>query len=166
MASRTKRIEGDLQPLELKFDFGSKTTGVARVLHGKNQSKGVWVANIIHKGHEIIKALMQRRNVRRSRRYRKTRYRKPRFLNRKRKKGWVPPSVLSRINNITNLACKLQNKVPITHITVEQNKFDTQKMQNPDISGQEDPPDRGIAFGINTARLTVVKQSRIWALPK
>jgi hypothetical protein len=38
-----------------------------------------------------MKQLQERRMFRRSRRNRKTRYRKPRFLNRRRKECWIPP---------------------------------------------------------------------------
>jgi len=133
----TERIGGYTQPLELKFDPGSKTTGTAMVLHGKTQSKVVLAANLEHRGSEIVKAMQKRRNLRKARRSRKTRYRKSRFLNRKRKKGWLPPSVKSRVDNILNWVRKLLFFAPLTHIAVEQNKFDTQKMQNPEISGQE-----------------------------
>eukprot|EP01025_Chloroclados_australasicus_P061017 TRINITY_DN7925_c0_g1_i7.p1 TRINITY_DN7925_c0_g1~~TRINITY_DN7925_c0_g1_i7.p1 ORF type:complete len:222 (+),score=5.91 TRINITY_DN7925_c0_g1_i7:1625-2290(+) len=43
----------------------------------------------------------------------------------------------SRINNVTYWPQKLQNKAPISHLAVEQNKFDTQKMQNPELSGKK-----------------------------
>eukprot|EP01025_Chloroclados_australasicus_P009084 TRINITY_DN1347_c0_g4_i1.p1 TRINITY_DN1347_c0_g4~~TRINITY_DN1347_c0_g4_i1.p1 ORF type:complete len:442 (+),score=19.87 TRINITY_DN1347_c0_g4_i1:243-1568(+) len=133
----TERIGGYTQPLELKFDPGSKTTGTAMVLHGKTQTKVVWAANLEHRGDEIVEAMQKRKNVRKARRSRKTRYRKCRNLNRKRPKGWLPPSVKSRVDNILNLVRKLLFFAPLTFIAVEQNKFDTQKMQNPEISGKE-----------------------------
>eukprot|EP01024_Parvocaulis_polyphysoides_P069885 TRINITY_DN858_c0_g1_i7.p1 TRINITY_DN858_c0_g1~~TRINITY_DN858_c0_g1_i7.p1 ORF type:complete len:381 (-),score=12.95 TRINITY_DN858_c0_g1_i7:164-1306(-) len=131
----TEHVGGDKQPLELKFDPGSKTTGMAMVLHGAKHSKLVWAANLEHRGGQIHEALEKRANVRRSRRNRNTRYRQPRFLNRKRKEGWLPPSVQSRVDNITNWVTKLQSKTPISNLAIEQNKFDTQKMQNPEIKG-------------------------------
>ena len=47
--------------------------------------------NLCIAGEAIKKALDQRRAVRRGRRQRKTRYRKPRFANRRRKTGGLPP---------------------------------------------------------------------------
>jgi hypothetical protein len=62
------------EPLRLKLDPGSKTTGIAVV----NDTTGqvVWAANLTHRGQQIRDALLTRRAVRRSRRQRKTRYRK------------------------------------------------------------------------------------------
>ncbi len=72
-----------VQPLRVKLDPGSRTTGIA-VVH--NQSgKVVFAAELSHQGQAIHAALLSRRAVRRSRRARHTRYRKPRFDNRRRK---------------------------------------------------------------------------------
>ena len=63
------------QPLHLKLDPGSKTTGLALV---NNQSdEVVFAAELTHRGQQIKQALDARRAVRRSRRQRKTRYRAP-----------------------------------------------------------------------------------------
>ncbi len=78
-----------VQPLRIKLDPGSRTTGLALVNDGTGEV--VFAAEIQHRGEAIKKALSQRRAVRRSRRHRKTRYRKPRFDNRKRRAGWLPP---------------------------------------------------------------------------
>ena len=73
--------------------------------------------------------------MRRSRRNRKVRYRKARFKNRRRAKGWLPPSLVSRIDNVYNWGKKLINLSPIAMILVETARFDTQKLMNPEISG-------------------------------
>jgi hypothetical protein len=91
-------------PLRLKIDPGAKTTGLALV--DDVSGEVVWAAELTHRGAAIKKALDTRRNVRRGRRSRKTRYRAPRFANRKRKKGWLPPSLISRVENI--LTCGYQ----------------------------------------------------------
>jgi len=81
-----------VQPLRLKLDPGSKTTGIALV----NDASGevVWAAELMHRGQEVKKALDSRRRVRRGRRQRNTRYRQARFDNRRRKQGWLPLPVL------------------------------------------------------------------------
>jgi len=71
------RADGETQPLEIKVDPGSKTTGLAIVLHGKVVKKVVFSANLEHRGNVIQKRLTQRRGVRRGRRNRNTRYRAP-----------------------------------------------------------------------------------------
>jgi 5-methylcytosine-specific restriction endonuclease McrA len=131
------RIGGEVQPVELKFDPGSKTTGIALVGHFERGLEIVFGANLNHRGQKIKKNLESRRASRRARRNRKTRYRPARFNNRRRPKGWLPPSLMSRVFNVETWAKKLQKLIPITSIAVETVRFDTQKMQNSEVSGVE-----------------------------
>jgi 5-methylcytosine-specific restriction endonuclease McrA len=131
------REDGDIQNVQFKIDPGSKQTGITLVGEFKRGRRVIWAGVIKHHGDQIKKALEKRRMVRRSRRNRKTRYRKPRFLNRKRPEGWLPPSLESRIHNIKTWVNRLRKFCPITSISLEHVKFDTQKMQNPEISGIE-----------------------------
>jgi len=133
----THRVGGDLQPVDVKFDPGSRTTGIALVGHFDRGSEVIWAGNLNHRGSQIKKALNSRRAIRRSRRNRKTRYRPARFNNRLRPQGWLPPSLRSRVENVKNWMIKLERKAPLTLITVETVRFDSQKMQNPEISGVE-----------------------------
>jgi 5-methylcytosine-specific restriction endonuclease McrA len=122
-------------PLRLKLDPGSKTTGLAVV----NDTSGqvVWAADLTHRGQQVKARLDQRRICRRSRRQRHTRYRQPRFLNRRRRDGWLPPSLESRISNTLTWVTRLHRWCPIGAISLELVKFDTQLMQNAEISGIE-----------------------------
>lgn len=115
----------------LKIDPGAKTTGLAIV----QTNVVVWAAELSHRGFAIRDALTTRRQLRRSRRNRKTRYRAARFNNRRKPKGWVPPSLISRIENILTWVRRLSKLCPITAISQELVRFDTQKIQNPEISG-------------------------------
>ncbi|MET1116412.1 MAG: RRXRR domain-containing protein, partial [Comamonas sp.] len=97
-----------LQPLRLKIDPGSKTTGLALVREtmavdastGEIQ-QGVAVLNLlelVHRGRQISEALTARRQMRRRRRG-KLRFRAPRFLNRGGdQSGWLPPSLMHRVD--------------------------------------------------------------------
>ncbi|MFB2980775.1 RNA-guided endonuclease IscB [Microseira sp. BLCC-F43] len=122
-----------LQPHQLKIDPGSKVSGLAIV----RNDKVIWGAELTHRGQQINNNLESRRAIRRHRRNRKTRYRKPRFLNRTRKAGWLPPSIESRIENILTWVNRIRRYVPIAGISQELVKFDTQAMENPEISGIE-----------------------------
>ena len=117
----------------LKVDPGAKTTGLA-ILQG---NVVVWAAELTHKGFVIRDALTTRRQVRRSRRNRKTRYRATRFNNRRKPKGWLAPSLMSRVENILTWVRRLSKICPITAISQELVRFDTQKMHNAEISGVE-----------------------------
>jgi len=122
-------------PLRLKLDPSSKTTGIAIVNNVSGEV--VWAAELTHRGQAIKDALESRRVVRHGRRQRNTRYRKPRFNNRRRKQGWLPPSLESRIANTTTWVNRLSRSCPITAISQELVKFDTHLMQNAEISGIE-----------------------------
>src|SRR5262249_47193701 len=77
------------------------------------------------------------RGVRRSRRGRHIRYRAPRFQNRRRPEGWLPPSLQSRLQNVRTWVERLQGLCPIGASSCEALRFATQLLQNPDISGLE-----------------------------
>jgi 5-methylcytosine-specific restriction endonuclease McrA len=131
-----REIENPMTPdLKIKIDPGSKTTGVAIV----NQQTGeiVFAAEIEHRGQAIKTSLDARRGLRRGRRQRKTRYRKPRFDNRRRPEGWLPPSLESRVENVYTWARRLQRVYPLKGAAFESVKFDMQLMENPEIEGVE-----------------------------
>ncbi len=132
-----ERAGGDTQPLELKIDPGSKQTGMAIVIEGKRGRRVVWAAVLTHRGQAIKNAINKRRAIRRSRRARHTRYRQPRFLNRKRKAGWLPPSLNSRVDNLLAWAEKITRSCPVTSIAQELVRFDMLLMQNSEITGVE-----------------------------
>jgi 5-methylcytosine-specific restriction endonuclease McrA len=132
------RTVGDstLQPLRLKLDPGSKDTGMALILEGSNGSKVLFFGEIHHKPG--IKARLDaRRAVRRSRRARHTRYRPTRFLNRRRPDGWLPPSLEARVDQTLHAVARIRQSAHVTALSVEHVRFDTQQMQNPEVSGVE-----------------------------
>lgn len=132
------RDDGDTQPIEVKVDPGSKTSGIALVGHFEQQGAVIlFGANLNHRGQAIKNNLESRRSLRRGRRGRKTRYREARFLNRTRKAGWLPPSVESRVVNTESAIHRLAARCPITSASVELVKFDPQALVNPEISGVE-----------------------------
>jgi 5-methylcytosine-specific restriction endonuclease McrA len=125
----------EVQPFRLKLDPGSKTTGIAIV--NDQHGEVVFAAELSHRGQTIKGRLDQRRSVRRNRRQRKTRYRKPRFKNRPRRKGWLAPSLESRIQNVLTWTKRFMRLCPITAISQELVRFDMQAMENPEIRGIE-----------------------------
>lgn len=102
----------------------------------------VFAAELTHRGQRVHESLEQRRGVRRGRRNRLTRYRKPRFLNRTRpshgnRGGWLPPSLESRLANITTWVERFMRFAPVQSISQELVGFDTQQMQDAEISSVE-----------------------------
>jgi 5-methylcytosine-specific restriction endonuclease McrA len=121
------------EPLRVKIDPGSKTTGLAVVQDATGQV--VWAGEVVHRGQQVRDALLARRALRRGRRQRQTRYRPARFANRRRRQGWLPPSLESRLNNVLTWVARLQRYAPLTAISQELVKFDTQLMEHPEING-------------------------------
>lgn len=132
---KKQRQEVSTHPLRLKIDPGSQTTGLALV----NDTNGevIWAAELTHRGERVKKRLAERRAARRNRRQRKTRYRQARWLNRRRKPGWLPPSLESRIVNVLTWVSRIRRLAPIAALSQEFAKFDAALMQNPEIRGVE-----------------------------
>ncbi len=122
-----------LHPLRIKVDPGSHTTGITLI--NDHTGEVVWAAELTHCGEQIKRDLDKRRAVRRSRRQRKTRYRKPRFANRRKRTGTLPPSLESRVCNVLTWVRRLMRLCPVTAISQELARFDTQAMEHRDIEG-------------------------------
>jgi 5-methylcytosine-specific restriction endonuclease McrA len=142
--------------LRLKFDPGAKVTGIALVNDGNGEV--IFAAELKHRGFAIREALTSRRQLRRGRRARKTRYRKPRFLNRTRPKGWLAPSLQSRVENIKTWVKRLRSFAPINAMTQELVRFDMQLMRNPEIEGKE--YQQGTLAGYETREYLLEKWGR------
>jgi len=121
--------------LRVSVDPGSRKTGI--VLVEESSNRVVWAGEIEHRGMTIKKRMDARRTIRRSRRSRKTRHREPRFLNRTRPGSWLPPSLSSRVVNVETWIRRLSRWSPVGSISMELVKFDTQLMDNAEISGVE-----------------------------
>lgn len=119
--------------VKLKLDPGSQKTGIALL----QNNRVIWGAELQHRGQHIKDKLTSRRQLRKGRRGRKTRYRQPRFLNRTRPKGWLPPSLQHRVDTTLTWVKRLIRYCPVDSISVELVKFDLQKQENPEISGVE-----------------------------
>jgi len=141
------RVGGETQPVELRVDPGSKGTGLAlvRVAEETCPETGevettVHVlerAELRHRGAAIRKALLQRSQRRRRRRSANLRYRAPRFSNRRRPEGRLPPSLQHRVDTTASWVRRLQRLAPVLRVRVETVRFDTQALEAPEISGVE-----------------------------
>ena len=50
---------------------------------------------------------------------------------------WLPPSLMSRVHNVNTWVKRLRKVAPVSAISVEIVRFDTQQLENPEISGVE-----------------------------
>jgi hypothetical protein len=129
------------------IDPGSKTTGLA-VFRDTDTADpetgelttartGVFLMELHHRGRLISKKLEQRAKYRRRRRSANLRYRAPRFDNRTRPTGWLPPSLQHRVDTTMTQVHRFQRLLPVTKVFVEAVRFDTQRLEHPEITGVE-----------------------------
>ena len=118
------------QEVSVGIDIGAKHIGFAITSEDKVLYKGEITLR------DDVKSNIETKKIyRRSRRNRKTRYRKVRFLNRKRNDKWLPPSLQSRIDNTFMWIDRLCNLVSNPELHIETGKFDVSKMINPKVNG-------------------------------
>lgn len=151
-----------LQPLQVKLDPGSKTTGVAvvRVAEPVGMGRSVsvlFLMELIHRGRQISESLTARRAMRRRRRG-QLRYRAPRFNNRTKPTGWLAPSLRHRVETTVNWVARLRRWAPVTGLVSELVRFDMQAMENPDIEGVE--YQKGTLFGYEVREYLLEKWGR------
>ena len=120
------------QKVTLGVDSGSRHIGISAT----TKDKVLFEADVELR-NDIVDLLSTRRELRHSRRNRKIRYRKPRFDNRKRKDGWLAPSVQQKVDSHLTMIEKVRKILPISDIVAEVASFDIQKIKNPSISGAE-----------------------------
>jgi 5-methylcytosine-specific restriction endonuclease McrA len=137
------------QPLAVKLDPGSRTTGIAVVrvkqIQAGERHHALHLAELTHRGEQVHRALLQRAGYRRRRRSANLRHRPPRFDNRRRPAGWLPPALRSRIGNVLTWATRYTRWAPVTRIEIERVKFDTALLHHPELLGVE--YQRGDLFG-------------------
>ena len=125
--------ENQTQDVNLGIDAGSKYIGVSATTE-----KQVLYEADVELRNDIVNKLSSRKEARRTRRNR-LRYRPARFNNRvhSKNKGWLAPSVGHKINAHIQVIKHLYEILPITKLIVETAQFDIQKINNPEISGEE-----------------------------
>ncbi len=103
--------ESTREQVALKIDPGAKTSGItlARVEEREEGEvhHALWLSQVSHRGEQVHRYKVTQAQARRRRRSANLRYRPARFLNRGRRAGWLPPSLLSRVQNVLTWAARL-----------------------------------------------------------
>lgn len=118
---------GYTQPVTLGIDSGYQTVGYSAVTEKEELIGGEF--NLLEGMSERI---TERQKYRRTRRNR-LRHRKPRFDNRKRKEGWLAPSIQHKFDSHIKLVERIKSRLPVANVVIETAKFDIQKIKNPEI---------------------------------
>lgn len=120
------------QPITLGVDAGTTHVG----LSATTESDELFAAEVTLR-RDIQGLLAARREARKTRRSHHTRYRAPRFDNRRRRDGWLAPSVEQAVQSHLSLIRRIHSFLPITETVIEVAQFDTQLLKNPDIQGEQ-----------------------------
>ena len=120
----------EVQETTLGMDIGYENVGVSVV----SESKEIFSGNFKLRT-DIQSKLVDRRMYRRTRRGRKTRYRKARFLNRKRTYADAP-SIRHKVESHVRIINLLTGIMPIDKVEFEIANFDTQKINDPTIHNE------------------------------
>ncbi len=154
------RAGGVAQPVRVKIDPGSTASGVALVRDAADGQHVLWLAEIQHRAHTIREAMRERRALRRRRRS-QLRYRPARFDNRTRPDGWLAPSLQHRVDTTLAWVERLKRLAPVSATSMELVRFDTQKMESPEIRGTE--YQQGTLAGYETREYLLEKWERTCA---
>ena len=124
-----------VQELTLGVDTGSSVIGSAA--YAKNGNILYTAKTIIR--NDIKEKMDQRRQFRRTRRNRKTRYRKPRFLNRGNsiRADRFSPTMVSKIHSHVKEIEFVKSILPISKLVLETATFDPHLMKNPALANEK-----------------------------
>ncbi len=122
---------GYVQPVTLGIDAGYKTIGFSAITQKEELIGGEFnlLSSISERLTEKRKYRVQRRN--------RLRHRAPRFDNRHRPAGWLPPSIQHKFDAHVKLVERIKARLPISKVIIETASFDIQKINNPEIEGAE-----------------------------
>ena len=118
------------QPVTLGVDAGSKHVG----LSASTEKEELFSAEVALRD-DVPKLMTARRESRRSRRSR-LRHRKPRFDNRRRPKGWLTPTMGTKIRSHVNVINDVCSILPVSKIVIETASFDIQRIKDEGIEGK------------------------------
>ena len=124
-----------VQAVTLGVDVGSRHIG----LSASTEKEELYSAQVELRD-DVSGLLEERSKLRRGRRGRKHNwYRPARWENRAKGRGWaaLPPSIRHKADSHVRAVRFVAKMLPICRIRVELGKFDIQKIQNPEIQGEQ-----------------------------
>ena len=144
--------ENKIQDVQMGIDSGYQNIGYSCVSATQELACGTVVMD-----GKTSERLTERRMYRRGRRN-KLWYRKPRFLNRKKKEGWLPPSTQRRYDTHLKIIRQLKKVLPISSVTIEVANFDIAKIENFQIEGVD--YQQGDMYGYQNMRSYLMARER------
>jgi hypothetical protein len=144
------------QNITLGIDTGSSKVGSAAV---KDNGDVVYLSQVEIRNN-VSDKMKQRSQYRRSRRNRKTRYRKERWLNRRNsiKKDRFSPTMVSKINSHLKEIKFVKSILPITKTILETATFDPHALKNPEVLNNKWLYQKGINYGFANTKAYVLNR--------
>lgn len=148
-----------VQSLTLGVDTGSGTLGTSV---SSDNGKIVYMSKVIVRNN-ITDKMKQRASYRRSRRNRKTRYRKARWLNRENsiKKDRFSPTMISKFHSHIKEIEYIKSLLPISTLVLETATFDCHLMKNPILANEKVKHwgyQRGANYGFEDTKARVLNR--------
>jgi hypothetical protein len=125
----TGECANQVQEITLGIDTGFGKIGFSAISGKKELVSGTLVLD-----GKTKERLDEKRMYRRGRR-KKLWYRQPRWQNRTKPQGWLPPSVERRYQTHLTLINQVKQLLPASKVVIEVAKFDIQKLEHPEIEG-------------------------------
>ena len=127
-------VEGEVntESVTLGVDAGSSVIGVSVTTEDR-----VLLEAEVEVRNDVPQNMEERRSKRSGRRNRKTRYREQRSNNRKRSKGWLTPTMETKVRTHENVIDKVCSILPVSRIVIESASFDIQKIRDPEVEGKQ-----------------------------
>ncbi|TMR14653.1 HNH endonuclease [Nonomuraea turkmeniaca] len=141
----------EVDGVEMGVDPGSQHTGVSVFTAQAGERRARFAIQLDHRGATIRKMLQQRAAYRRRRRTQNLRYRAPRFSNRTRPPGWLPPSLRHRVITTVSWIDRLVRWAPVRAVHIERAAFDTHAI----AAGK---PLEGVEYQLGTLHGTEVRE--------
>ena len=146
------------QPLTHGLDTGSSKIGSAVT----DEENNILYLSEIEIRNDITDRLKRRAMYRRTRRNRKTRYRKPRWLNRKNsiRKDRFSPTMTSKIDSHLKEIKYVSKILPITNLIIETGTFDPHALKNPSVLVNKWLYQRGTNYGFANTKAFVLDRDK------
>lgn len=122
-------VENNVQDITLGIDTGFQNIGFSCISKNKELASGTVILD--GKTSDRLRERAMYRKTRRSKLW----HRAPRWKNRIKKVGWLPPSTQRRYDTHLKLIHLLRSLMPISRVVIEVANFDIQKLEDPNISG-------------------------------
>jgi len=168
MLASGKAVVVDYQPFTIKLTYEPETKVTQKTTLGIDIGYTNVGASVVTKTKELFsgnfkvrtdiqKRIADKAMYRNTRRGRKTRYRKPRFLNRKKKYGDAP-SVRHKVDSHIRVINKITSILPVDNLNIEIANFDAAKINNPEIKGKE--YQQGVQKGYENVKAYVLARDK------